>query len=299
MRRREFITLLGGAAAWPVAAGAQQSPVRACGASACSATGDDAEGQNRLAAFTQALKQLGWSAGRNLRIDTRYATADNVHRRDGIGRARAGCPRRCYWHRNSGTVATGDSHRTDRVCECHRSGRRRIRRQPRPAGRQRDWLHRLRIRHQRKIAGTAQRDRAPRDAGGGASGPGHCLRDRTVRRCPGRGADVGGGVEPDRRARCRRNRARRLCIRALSEWWPDRDGQPVGGGSSRVDCKACGAAQATRSLLPTTLRQRRRPDFISGRIFSTSTGKPPATSTASSRARNRQTCRYRRRLSMS
>ena len=54
--------------------------------------------------------------------------------------------------------------------------------------------------------------------------------------------------------------ARRLCIRALSEWWPDRDGQPVGGGSSRVDCKACGAAQATRSLLPTTLRQRRRPD---------------------------------------
>jgi putative ABC transport system substrate-binding protein len=42
--------------------------------------GDDAEGHTRLAAFAQALKQLGWSDGRNLRIDTRYATADNVHR---------------------------------------------------------------------------------------------------------------------------------------------------------------------------------------------------------------------------
>jgi ABC-type uncharacterized transport system substrate-binding protein len=39
---------------------------------------DDAEGQARLAAFTQALMQLGWSDGRNLRIDTRWATADNI-----------------------------------------------------------------------------------------------------------------------------------------------------------------------------------------------------------------------------
>ena len=41
---------------------------------------DDAEGQARLAAFTQALKQLGWSDGRNLRIDTRWATADDIRR---------------------------------------------------------------------------------------------------------------------------------------------------------------------------------------------------------------------------
>ena len=41
---------------------------------------DDAEGQARLAAFAQALKQLGWSDGRNLRIDTRWATADDIHR---------------------------------------------------------------------------------------------------------------------------------------------------------------------------------------------------------------------------
>jgi putative ABC transport system substrate-binding protein len=83
MKRRQFITLLGGAAAascvsWPLAARAQQGErMRRVGVLS---TGDDAEGQTRLAAFAQALKQLGWSDGRNLRIDTRYATADNVHR---------------------------------------------------------------------------------------------------------------------------------------------------------------------------------------------------------------------------
>jgi hypothetical protein len=77
---------------------------------------DDAEGQARLAAFAQALKQLGWSDGRNLRIDTRWANADDIRKaRSGIGRARARCPLGCYWHRNRGTVATGDPHRADRV----------------------------------------------------------------------------------------------------------------------------------------------------------------------------------------
>jgi ABC transporter substrate binding protein len=41
---------------------------------------DDAEGQARLAAFAQALKQLGWSDGRNLRIDTRWANADDIRK---------------------------------------------------------------------------------------------------------------------------------------------------------------------------------------------------------------------------
>jgi putative tryptophan/tyrosine transport system substrate-binding protein len=81
MRRREFITLLGGAAvAWPVAARAQQGePVRRIGV-LMYVGADDVEGQARLAAFTQTLKQLGWSDGRNLRIDTRWATADDIRR---------------------------------------------------------------------------------------------------------------------------------------------------------------------------------------------------------------------------
>ena len=81
MKRREFITLLGGAAvAWPVAARAQQGePMRRIGV-LMNMGADDTEGQDRLAAFTQALKQLGWSEGRNLRIDTRWATADDIRR---------------------------------------------------------------------------------------------------------------------------------------------------------------------------------------------------------------------------
>ena len=78
MKRREFITLLGGAVAWPVAARAQQGePLRRIGILMYVAA-DDTEA--RLAAFTQVLKQLGWSEGRNLRIDTRWATAVDIHR---------------------------------------------------------------------------------------------------------------------------------------------------------------------------------------------------------------------------
>ena len=81
LKRREFITLLGSAAvAWPFAARAQQpESMRRIGVLMYLAA-DDAEGQARLAAFTQALKQLGWSDGRNLRIDTRWATADDIRR---------------------------------------------------------------------------------------------------------------------------------------------------------------------------------------------------------------------------
>jgi putative tryptophan/tyrosine transport system substrate-binding protein len=81
MRRREFITLLGGAAAaWPRAARAQQADrVRRIGV-LMYMPADDAEGQARLAAFTQALKQLGWTDGRNLRIDTRWANADDIRK---------------------------------------------------------------------------------------------------------------------------------------------------------------------------------------------------------------------------
>jgi putative ABC transport system substrate-binding protein len=80
-KRRQFITLLGGAAAaWPVAANAQQpKPVRRIGVLTYLAA-DDAEGQARHAAFTQALGQLGWSEGRNLLIDARWTTADDIRR---------------------------------------------------------------------------------------------------------------------------------------------------------------------------------------------------------------------------
>ena len=76
MRRREFITLLGGAAAWPLGARAQQDGrVRHIGV-LMNRTVDDAHGQARLAALRQALQQLGWSDGRNVRIDIRWGEDD-------------------------------------------------------------------------------------------------------------------------------------------------------------------------------------------------------------------------------
>jgi ABC-type uncharacterized transport system substrate-binding protein len=75
-KRREFITLLGGAAAWPLAAGAQQADrMRRIGVLMALAA-DDPDAQMRIRAFLQALPQLGWTVGRNVQIDTRWATTD-------------------------------------------------------------------------------------------------------------------------------------------------------------------------------------------------------------------------------
>jgi putative ABC transport system substrate-binding protein len=76
MQRREFITLLGGAVALPLAARAQENErTRRIGV-LLPGTADDAEYQARMAAFLQGLQQLGWSDGRNVRIDIRYAAGD-------------------------------------------------------------------------------------------------------------------------------------------------------------------------------------------------------------------------------
>src|SRR5215472_2105610 len=75
-KRREFIMLLGGAAAWPLAAHAQQSErMRRIGVLQ-SLAADDPEGQARLAAFAQGLQQSVWTFGRNVQIDTRWAAGD-------------------------------------------------------------------------------------------------------------------------------------------------------------------------------------------------------------------------------
>ena len=83
MRRREFITLVGGAAAaWPLTAHAQQpEQVRRIGVLIPLAA-DDPEGKARQTAFLQVLQQLGWADGRNVRIDTRWAgaKADDIHK---------------------------------------------------------------------------------------------------------------------------------------------------------------------------------------------------------------------------
>ena len=74
MRRRDFMTLLGGAAAWPLVAYAQQG-MRRVGV-LMNLAEDSAEGQARLAAFLQALQELGWTGGRNVQIDKRWGEGD-------------------------------------------------------------------------------------------------------------------------------------------------------------------------------------------------------------------------------
>jgi len=80
MRRREFITLLGGAAAatWPLAAGAQQAQrMRRIGV-LMALPADDPEGQARVAAFLQGLQELGWSVGRNAIVDIRWSSGNSA-----------------------------------------------------------------------------------------------------------------------------------------------------------------------------------------------------------------------------
>jgi putative tryptophan/tyrosine transport system substrate-binding protein len=76
MRRREFITLLGGAAVFPIAARAQQRErMRRIGI-ILPASSDDAEYQVRVGAFLQGLQELGWALCRNVRVDTHWATSN-------------------------------------------------------------------------------------------------------------------------------------------------------------------------------------------------------------------------------
>jgi len=76
IRRREFITLLGGAAAWPLAARAQQgNRIQRIGVLLANDE-NDPEGKRRYSAFTQALAGLGWADGRNVRMDLRWGSGD-------------------------------------------------------------------------------------------------------------------------------------------------------------------------------------------------------------------------------
>src|SRR6516164_3887261 len=76
MRRREFITLLGAATAWPMTARAQQvNPVRRIGV-LMALRADDPDGQAEITAFAQGLQELGCAVGRNVRIDYRWGAGD-------------------------------------------------------------------------------------------------------------------------------------------------------------------------------------------------------------------------------
>ena len=81
MRRREFITLVGGAVAWPLTVRAQQSErMRRIGV-LMARSANDPEGQAFVAAFLQGLQELGWSDGRNAIVDIRWFTGNSADAR--------------------------------------------------------------------------------------------------------------------------------------------------------------------------------------------------------------------------
>ena len=172
MRRREFIALLGSAAAWPVRATAQQrEQVRRIGI-LLPATADDPVFQARLAAFYQELALLGWSIGRNVRIEPHWATANASEIRKHAMELAELAP--------DVILATGDStvppllqedtYDSNRFSAFRRSGRRRVRRQLGTPGRQCHRLYVVRVHYWWEMAGVAQRDRAKHHTSSGSSG---------------------------------------------------------------------------------------------------------------------------------
>jgi len=75
LKRRSFITLLGGAAAWPLAVRAQQ-PERVRRIGSLTGIADDSMTQARLATFLETLQQLGWTEGQNVQVDRRWGGGD-------------------------------------------------------------------------------------------------------------------------------------------------------------------------------------------------------------------------------
>src|SRR5258708_9390853 len=82
LHRRDFITLLGGAAAWPLSARGQQRERMRRIAAVMAMAADDPEAQPRVAAFESGLRELGWLDGRNLRIEYRWVSDGDLLRRN-------------------------------------------------------------------------------------------------------------------------------------------------------------------------------------------------------------------------
>ena len=187
MRRREFITLLGGAAAtWPLAARAQQGErVRRIGV-LLNLAENDPEGQARLGAFLQGLQQLGWTIGRNVQIEYRWGAGDPDRTRRYAAELVALAPDVILAAGGSAVGSLLQATRTVPIVFTQTLdpvGGGFVDSLARPGGNATGFTD-LRIQSQREMAGAAQRDRARRDASGSPSGSRRSRRDRTVGRHP-------------------------------------------------------------------------------------------------------------------
>src|SRR5262249_25593519 len=203
MKRRKFITLLGGAAAWPLAARAQQGGrMRRIGV-LMRGSADDSDEQARLTGFLQGLEEWGWSDGRNVRIDVRWSAADPDRRRRYAAELVALSPDVIL--ADTSTVVAALQQTTQMVPIVFAgvidpAGAGFVENLARPGGNTTGFCL-ARLLHQREMAGAPQRDRAPRDAGCHSSRSHHRRRHRPIGGYPGGGARARGGVKSARRAR--------------------------------------------------------------------------------------------------
>ena len=214
MKRREFITLLGSAAAvpWVLGAHAQQPPrMRRIGVLDTLAA-DDPEASVRHGAFMQGLQELGWGIGRNLRIDTRWAAGDTGRIRSLAAEMVALGPDVIFTSGFSTIRPLLDATSTIPIVFANVVD-------PVGAGfvaslsaarRYRHRVRQLRVRLPHQVAGAAQADRARRHARRRAARSHDLRRYRPVRGHSGRGAIFRCGSDADRCsgwrgiARCRR-----------------------------------------------------------------------------------------------
>jgi hypothetical protein len=163
MRRREFITLLGGAAVWPLDARAQQGErMRRIGVLMGYAESDP-EGQASFAAFRGGLQKLGWTEGRNILTDTRWGALDAEFRER--TRRAAARPHSFGKHIHHCGAAATNAHHPHHFREHCRSGRQRLRRELSAAGRKRHRIRSVRADDRWQMAGAAQGDCAARRQG--------------------------------------------------------------------------------------------------------------------------------------
>ena len=229
------------------------------------AAADDPEFQARLAAFLQGLQQLGWTDGRNVRIDTRWATtnADDIRRH--AAELAALAPDVILAATGTATVApllqatrtvpivfpvVIDPVGAGFVASLARPGGNATGFTIFEYGMSGKWLELL-----KEIAPRVTRAAVLRDPAI-ASGIGQFAAVQAV--APSLGVELS---PVDMRDAGEIERAVTAFARS-GEWRPDRDGERVGVASSRSDHHAGGPAQAARGLLRTLLRHRRRPDLL-------------------------------------
>ena len=204
MKRRDFIALLGGAAvAWPLAASAQQGErMRRIGV--LMNTTENEDQQASVAGFRQVLQQLGWSEGRNLRIDIRWGEGRAAEIRRHAGELAALAPDVLFCTGTAGLAPLLQATRTIPIVFVEVAdpvGAGYVDSLAQPGGNVTGFLQ-----FEYSLSGKwleLLKEITPRNASGGASGCRHQLRDRPIRRHSGGGTNARGGCQGYQHARCR------------------------------------------------------------------------------------------------